>query len=88
MGILLNIPIASLNTIEYDNAYKASRCCNAMLEKWLEIDSTATWKKLFFAVECITTFSTTENGISSNIVYIICTCVHSVVMLYITCVHI
>ena len=74
IGTLLDIPLASLNIIEYDNAHKAVHCCNAMLEKWLKIDSTATWKKLLTAIDFVSTFSAPENGMSSNL----CTFIHCV----------
>ena len=51
IGTLLGIPSGALDIIEHDNMYKVTRCCNAMLRKWLEIDITATWGKLFTVIE-------------------------------------
>ena len=51
IGTLLGLPTATLDTIEYDNTHKAARCCNAMLKKWLQVDTTASWRKLFTVIE-------------------------------------
>jgi len=40
-----------LKIIEYDYNHSAEFCCNAMLEKWLDMDSSASWKKLFEVLE-------------------------------------
>ena len=51
IGTLLGLPSAAIDIIEYDNHYKARQCCNAMLNKWLQLDTTASWKKLFTVIE-------------------------------------
>ena len=51
IGTLLGLPSGALDVIEQDNAYKTTRCCNAMLKKWLEMDPTASWGKLFTVIE-------------------------------------
>ena len=51
IGALLGLTSATLNIIEHDNHYKARQCCNAMLSKWLEVDTTASWMKLFTVIE-------------------------------------
>ena len=51
IGTLLGLPTATLKIIEYDNREKARQCCNAMLSKWLEVDTTASWRKLFTVIE-------------------------------------
>ena len=51
IGIQLGLPIERLNIIENDNRDKAEPCCNAMLEKWLQVDTTASWRKLFTVIE-------------------------------------
>ena len=39
-------------TVEDNNNYhKAVSCCNAMLEKWLDVDAKATWEKLLRVIE-------------------------------------
>ena len=51
IGTLLGLPIGALKIIEHDNMHKATQCCNAMLRKWLEMDITASWGKLFTVIE-------------------------------------
>ena len=51
IGTLLGLPIGTLDIIEHDHMHKATRCCNAMFKKWLEVDTTASWGKLFAAIE-------------------------------------
>jgi len=41
----------TLDIIEYNKRDKAEPCCNAMLKKWLEVEPSATWEKLFKVVE-------------------------------------
>lgn len=50
IGALLGLPREELKIIEHDNHCKAVACCNAMLEKWLDLDSAATWKKVLDAI--------------------------------------
>ena len=51
IGTRLGLSTPSLDIIEYDHNNKASGCCNAVFEKWLCIDTTASWKKLFAITE-------------------------------------
>ena len=51
IGTQLGLPTATLDIIEHDNHYKARECCNAMLNKWLQVDTTASWGKLFTIIE-------------------------------------
>ena len=51
MGTLLGLSSKTLDIIEYDNPYNVMDCCNAMLKKWLETDTTASWRKFFTAIE-------------------------------------
>ena len=51
IGTLLELPTPTLDIIEHDNHYKARQCCNAMLSKWLEVGTTASWKKLLTIIE-------------------------------------
>ena len=41
-------PVEHLDIIEHDNMRKVTHCCNAMLEKWLNMDSTASWGKIIY----------------------------------------
>ena len=51
MGTLLGLPSPTLDIIEHDHMHRATRCCNAMLKKWLEVDTSASWRKLFTVIE-------------------------------------
>ena len=53
IGTQLGLPIERLNIIEHDHRDKAEPCCNAMLEKWLQVDRTASWSKLFTVIESV-----------------------------------
>ena len=46
IGTLLGIEKGILDGIERNFPNKVEWCCNELLEKWLERDTTATWKKL------------------------------------------
>ena len=50
IGTLLGLPSGTLDIIEHDNMWSVTHCCNAMLKKWLEVDPTASWNKLFAAI--------------------------------------
>ena len=51
IGILLGLPSGELKAIEAGYPTNVKWCCNAMLEKWLEMDTTASWGKLFTVIE-------------------------------------
>ena len=51
IGTQLSLPTEILDIIEHDNMNKVVHCCNAMLRRWLEIDPTACWRKLFTVIE-------------------------------------
>ena len=51
IGILLNLSWDVLETIKDRYGPSAIPCCNVMLEKWLKIDPSASWRKLFTAIE-------------------------------------
>lgn len=62
LGTLLGIPNEELKVIEAENPSNFKRCCNQMLEKWLEIDASATWEKINAAIESPAVSSTSEDG--------------------------
>ena len=62
IGTLLGLTGERLNIIEYDHMFKAEPCCNAMLEKWLQVDTTASWKKLFTVIESSSMFTIPHKG--------------------------
>ena len=45
IGTLLGIPNGELKAIQAGNPVDIKWCCNQMLEKWLEIDTLASWGK-------------------------------------------
>ena len=51
IGTLLGVASEKLDIIEHDNFYRAEPCCNDMLKKWLRVDPTASWGKLFTVIE-------------------------------------
>ena len=63
IGTLLGLSSPTLDIIEHDNHYKARECCNAMLNKWLQVDITASWRKLFTVIESpAVSYSTPDKG--------------------------
>ena len=51
LGTLLSVPSGELKAIEAGYPINVKWCCNQMLKKWLEIDTTASWRKLFSVIE-------------------------------------
>ncbi|XP_065903918.1 NACHT, LRR and PYD domains-containing protein 4A-like [Dysidea avara] len=51
IGTLLDISTGHLNGIERSFPANAFWCCNRMLEIWLEIDTSASWKKLIQVID-------------------------------------
>ena len=51
IGTLLGLPSGELTAIEAGYPINVKWCCNQMLEKWLEVDTTASWGKLFNVIE-------------------------------------
>ena len=51
IGTTLGLPAGDLNAIEAGYPINVKWCCNRMFENWLEKDTTATWNKLFTAIE-------------------------------------
>jgi len=51
IGALLDVPRGEIRAIEAGNPTNTKWCCNSMLESWLELDTGATWRKMFCAIE-------------------------------------
>ena len=51
IGTLLGLPSGELKAIEAGWPTNVKWCCNQMLEKWLEVNATASWKKLQNVIE-------------------------------------
>lgn len=67
IGTPLGLPAATLDIIEHDHVFRAEPCCNAMMAKWLQVDTTASWSKLFTIIESPAVFSTPDGGDYSNV---------------------
>jgi len=63
IGALLGLRSEDIKIIEYDNISGAVPCCNAMWQKWLEVDVTATWEKLFTAIRSPALCRNTTTGV-------------------------
>ena len=53
IGTLLDLPSGELDAIEAGWPINVKWCCNQMLEKWLQVDPTASWRNLFAAIESL-----------------------------------
>ena len=51
IGTLLDIEKGVLDGIERNFPNKVEWCCNELLDKWLERDTNATWKKLIEVID-------------------------------------
>ena len=51
IGILLDLPLCVLESIEYDFR-RCEEGCNSMLQEWCQRDTNATWHKLFDVLDC------------------------------------
>ena len=51
IGILLGLPVGELKIIEAGYPTDLKGCCNEMWIQWLQVDSTASWRKLFAVIE-------------------------------------
>ena len=78
IGCLLGLRSEQLNIIEHDYIVRgAESCCNATLEKWLQVDAKASWKKLIEAIRSLevkqpTTSSTSKQGLLLVYIYMLC----------------
>ena len=51
IGTLLGLPSGRLQAIEAGWPTNVKWCCNQMLEKWLQVDTTASWRKLITIIK-------------------------------------
>ncbi|XP_065885615.1 protein NLRC5-like isoform X2 [Dysidea avara] len=51
IGVELGLTDAKLREIEAGNPTNLKWCCNRMFSEWLRMDTTASWEKLFAAIE-------------------------------------
>ena len=50
----LGLSNESLSIIQDDNQHSVERRCNAMLQKWLQVDTSASWEKILRAIDICT----------------------------------
>ena len=50
IGTLLGLPSGELKAIEAGYPTNVKWCCNQMLKKWVEMDTTASWGKIFAVI--------------------------------------
>ena len=50
IGVFLNMRSGELDALESDFFRNCQECCDRMLAKWLDVDTTASWEKLKNAV--------------------------------------
>lgn len=51
IGTQLGLPNNMLDIIEEDYRFRVVSRCNAMFNHWLELDTNASWKKIFSVIE-------------------------------------
>ena len=51
IGIQLDLTNETLSIIQEDYPRNVKRCCSVMLMEWLEVDTNASWQKLFDAID-------------------------------------
>ena len=51
IGVELGVNDAKLRAIRKDNPHSVDDCCYEMFSEWLKVDFTASWEKLFAAIE-------------------------------------
>lgn len=47
------VGVHALDTIEADHPNDVKGCCRTMISQWLDMDTTATWKKLLDAIDTV-----------------------------------
>ena len=62
IGTLLDLPSQSLNITEHNHIFQINLYCNARLEKWLQVETTASWGKLFIVIESSGVSSALDKG--------------------------
>ena len=62
IGVYLDIELGQLEIIKADHPGDTSGCCKDLWKKWLKLDPNATWEKLFTAIDCTATSSSTAAG--------------------------
>ena len=53
LGVQLQLDTCKLDIISVNHSGNTEICCNKIFNKWLEVDTTASWNKLMEALRCI-----------------------------------
>lgn len=69
IGVFLDIRHGELDAIELDCLRNCCECCDRMLAKWLDVDTTASWEKLKKAVTSAT-LNSIPNERTSRCIYL------------------
>lgn len=67
IGVLLGLVNGVLKAIEAGWPTNVQWCCDKMLEKWLEVDTFASWKKLFSVIKIIESFDLNKGDLCNYI---------------------
>ena len=70
LGTLLGVRSGDLKIIEASYPNNPRRCCNEMLEKWLDTDPTASWNKLDAAIQSPAMSTIYQNG--NGFIHLLC----------------
>ena len=62
IGMQLGLPNEILVEIKGGYSTNSKWCCNQMLEKWLDVDTTASWDKLLMVIESPAVSKCSEKG--------------------------
>ena len=76
IGTLLGIPSGELQAIEAGWPTNVKWCCNQMLAKWLEVDTSASWGKLLTVIKSLA-FAVSYNA-QGNATCIMCMYIYSI----------
>ena len=64
IGYYLDMPTGTLNAIERNFPSNVKWCCHQLFEEWLQIDSNASWDKVFSAIDSLQTCDYSETEIN------------------------
>ena len=55
IGKLLGLPSGELDCIEAEWPTNSKCCCNRMLDKWLDVDTKASWERIAAVIHSVNT---------------------------------
>ena len=66
IGSLLGLSTSVLDIIDHDHGRSAINCCNEMWQRWLDTDTSATWRKILKTLEHKTVTETEKGYLTHN----------------------